>query len=114
MSDKDEKPNAHEFRVQFKRQLSQEKKGKVMDAIKKSPQYSRNYQLQNNDWYQIRDSKNQNWDNPPDVEILLKDKFMLVMRPVDDKPWWTQLDDLKECLEDDIEKVTVSIENYWG
>ncbi|EKE25018.1 MAG: hypothetical protein ACD_5C00325G0001 [uncultured bacterium] len=113
MNNKNEKPDANEFKIQFKKQLSQRKREEVIDAIKKSPQYARYYHLQDNDWYEIRSSKNQNWHNPADVQILLKDEFMLIMKPVDDNPWWTQLDNLKECLKDDIEKVSVSVENYW-
>ena len=113
MKNKNEKYDANEFRIKFKETLSQIGKNKVISAIQRSPQYSRYYHLQHNDWHQLRSSQNQELKNIPDIEILLKDDFLLIMRPVDNKPWWTQLDSLKNCLKDNIEKVSVTVENYW-
>ena len=108
-----EKPDSNEFRIQLKGKLSPSNKASVIRSIQTSPKFSRYYRLQNNDWYQLREKENQDLGNPPDIEILLKDDHFLVMRSVDDKPWWTDLDKLKEFLEGEIQEVTVSVENYW-
>jgi len=113
MHQKVTKPDSNEFRIQLKGNLSQLDKNSVIDAIKTSPKFSRYYQLQNNDWYQLREENNQDPHNPPEIEILLKENYLLVMRAVDKKPWWTNLDKLKTALENNIERVTVSVENYW-
>ena len=84
----------------------------MIHAIKASPKFSNYYRLQDNDRYQLREADNQDRANPPSIEILLEDDQLLVMRPVDNKPWWTDLDRLKVVLENKIQEVTVTIENY--
>jgi len=112
MSSKAEKPDSNEFKIQLKAKLSSSDKDAVIRAIKESPKFSKYYHLQDNDRYQLRDDDNQDVANPPNIEILLEEDQLLVMRPVDKKPRWTDLDTLKAVLEDKIQKVTVTVENY--
>jgi len=113
MSDKNKKPDANEFRIQLKGKLSPSNKASVIHAIESSPKFSNYYHLQDNDWYQLREKDNQDLANPPNIEILLQDDYLIVMRPIDNKPWWTDLNMLKVELESEIQEVKVIVENYW-
>ena len=95
------KPSSNKFRVNFKEKLSDANRNRLIEAIQKVPQYSRYYHLQGNDWYQIRSPKNQDVKNPSDIEILLKNEYMLIMKSIDDKNCWSKLEYIQDHLGDD-------------
>ncbi len=113
MNNKKEKLDANEFRIQLKSKLSSSNKTSVIYAIESSPKFSNYYHLQDNDWYQLREKDNQDVTNPPNIEILLKEDYLLIMRSADNKPWWIDLEKLKAVLESEIQEITVTVENYW-
>ena len=94
----------YEYNLKLKRKLSRNQQKNIGDAIKKSPLFHRTYNCDGNTWYELRSPNNQDLHKEPDANILIGADHLYIMRETESV--WENLNDLKQCIGEDLEKVS--------
>ena len=92
----------YEYVFKFIHTLSSRKRRMIVDAIKTSPHYHRNYRRYGITWYELRSPRNQDRRDPPDATLFIETDFVYVMRKSKSVPMWKALASLQERIQDDL------------